>query len=307
MFALFVSLFISLSAIQTSYATATPEHRVDFSISLNGIETNLRLISASVMPGETLTIGTDAKLNVEEGRAERSGDQWNWKAPDRPGLQVLTFERNGETITLNVFVLTPFRNGKDMTLNGYSMGEYNATPFKGLNNYLPPRGFINMQPGMEDIEIAPHFKLGQFICKQQLGHEPTYLLVQTGMLVKLERLLEGANEKGWKADTFFIMSGFRTPFYNAAIGNKTTSSRHLFGDASDIYIDNDRDGVMDDLDGDGKITKKDAVALADLAKEIAEADHRNWPKGGIGIYEANAAHGPFVHIDARGFPARWGS
>ena len=101
------------------------------------------------------------------------------------------------------------------------------------------------------------------------------------------------------------MSGFRTPFYNAAIGNTTTSSRHLFGDAADIYIDHDQDGVMDDLDGDGRITRDDAVALASLASEIAEADPSNWPNGGIGIYNANAVHGPFVHIDARGYRARW--
>jgi len=27
--------------------------------------------------------------------------------------------------------------------------------------------------------------------------------------------------------------------------------------------------------------------------------------GGIGIYPATSAHGPFVHIDARGTRARW--
>jgi len=27
--------------------------------------------------------------------------------------------------------------------------------------------------------------------------------------------------------------------------------------------------------------------------------------GGYGIYRANSVHGPFVHIDVRGTPARW--
>ena len=29
--------------------------------------------------------------------------------------------------------------------------------------------------------------------------------------------------------------------------------------------------------------------------------------GGVGIYKATSAHGPFVHIDVRGTKARWGS
>jgi hypothetical protein len=29
-------------------------------------------------------------------------------------------------------------------------------------------------------------------------------------------------------------------------------------------------------------------------------------KGGAGVYHANAAHGPYLHVDARGYVARWG-
>jgi hypothetical protein len=29
-------------------------------------------------------------------------------------------------------------------------------------------------------------------------------------------------------------------------------------------------------------------------------------EGGLGLYQANRAHGPFVHVDVRGYPARWG-
>ena len=28
--------------------------------------------------------------------------------------------------------------------------------------------------------------------------------------------------------------------------------------------------------------------------------------GGAGVYTGNGAHGPFIHIDARGSHARWG-
>lgn len=292
------------SSNQTVLAPS-PSSRLGFTIEIEGLESDLSILATSILPNDTLEIRADADLHAAHGKIGGEGDIWTWTAPDTPGHYELFFERNGETMLVNVFVLTPFKNGSDDSLNGFRIGKYNPEPLRGLDSYIPPSGFIDLQPGMEDIHIAPHFKLGQFICKQQPGHDPTYLLVESGMLVKLELLLEKANDKGWSADTFTVMSGFRTPFYNAAIGNKTTSSRHLFGDASDIYIDHDGDGVMDDLDGDGKITKADAVALAELAKSVAEADKKNWPRGGIGIYGANAVHGPFVHIDARGYAARW--
>jgi hypothetical protein len=38
--------------------------------------------------------------------------------------------------------------------------------------------------------------------------------------------------------------------------------------------------------------------------ERVELDHPELV-GGIGIYKANRAHGPFVHVDTRGTPARW--
>ncbi len=281
--------------------------RLGFSAEVDGMTTDLSIISTSVMPGKTVTLSSAGKVMAKTGKLENiSGNEWKWTAPGKPGHHELFIANGAETMLVNVFVLTPFKNGKDASLNGYRVGKYNPQPLRGMESYVPPTGFINMEPGMNDIQIAPHFNLGQFICKQQPGHDPTYLLVHPDMLIKLETLLEAANDKGWKADTFFIMSGFRTPFYNAAIGNTTTSSRHLFGDASDIYIDHDGNGVMDDLNGDGKVTKADAVALAELAKSIAESDPVNWPQGGIGIYDSNAVHGPFVHIDARGYRARWG-
>lgn len=312
--ALLLYSFFSVTPVAKTVEEYTPlsediqdqGHRLGFSIGFDNVKSNLAIQSVSVMPGGKLIFDTPASLLVEDGIASRSEQGWTWEAPEQPGHFELDFRYQGELMRVNVFVLTPFKNGKDESLRGYRVGKYSDQPLKGLPKYIPPPGFIDMQPGMENIQVAPHFKLGQFICKQQPGHESVFLLIQPDLLLKLEKLLEAANDKGWKADSFVVMSAFRTPFYNESIGNKTTSSRHLFGDAADIYIDHDGDGVMDDLNGDGKITKEDAIALADLAQSIAEADPVDWPAGGIGIYGANAVRGPFVHVDARGYPARWG-
>jgi hypothetical protein len=77
----------------------------------------------------------------------------------------------------------------------------------------------------------------------------------------------------------------------------------MYGDAADVYPDDHGTGMMDDLNGDGRVDLADAKILADAA-EAVEREHPTLV-GGIGIYAANRAHGPFVHIDVRGKRARW--
>ena len=60
---------------------------------------------------------------------------------------------------------------------------------------------------------------------------------------------------------------------------------------------------MDDLNGDGRVTRADAEALAALAERLTQ--NETWARGGIGIYGPNSVRGPFVHVDARGYTARW--
>ena len=68
-------------------------------------------------------------------------------------------------------------------------------------------------------------------------------------------------------------------------------------------IDNDGDGRMDDLNGDGRIDIEDGRIIAAAAERV----ERRHPElvGGIGVYRPTSAHSGFVHIDTRGFRARW--
>lgn len=290
--------------IQT--AKAFQPERASFTISLQELTSNLSILSTTVMPLGEVKVRSEAAASASDGDLTRNGKDWVWQAPSTPGLSVLTFMQGGENIRLNVFVLTPWKNGAQTELNGYKIGSYEKTLFRGLASYAAPTGFIEVTPELLNTRVSPHFTLGQFLCKQQPGHNPSYVLIRTGMLIKLEHLLEAANARGWNAETFNVMSGFRTPYYNRAIGNTTTSSRHLYGGAADIFIDADGDGNMDDLNGDGKINTADARALAALARDLSDSGVKDWRPGGIAAYSANSAHGPFVHVDVRGYRARWG-
>src|SRR5262249_34656530 len=113
--------------------------------------------------------------------------------------------------------------------------------------------------------------------------------------------------EGYPIDGLYVMSGFRTPDYNepgVGAGGRSAISRHQYGDAADGYPGTHNPGRMDDLNRDGRGDPAAARALAHAA-EMVEEQHPELV-GGIGIYPATSAHGPFVHIDARGKRARWG-
>ena len=298
-------LLMSLAGLAPASAEAGAG-RVSYPMVLDGLSSDLAILSTMAMPGEAVRISVDAAASAEAGTLTETGDGWLWRAPDVPGLVRLTLERGGETRVLNVFVLTPWENGGRDSLNGYRIGAYSPTPFRGLAAYVPPAGFIHVTDELRETRVSPHFTLGQFLCKQQPGHDPTYALISPATRMKLEALLARVRAAGHAVDTLTVMSGFRTPWYNASIGNRTTSSRHLFGGAADVYVDADGDDRMDDLTGDGRVDIADAQELARLAEGLAaELDEAEWRPGGIGIYRANAVHGPFVHVDSRGYRARW--
>ncbi len=102
------------------------------------------------------------------------------------------------------------------------------------------------------------------------------------------------------------MSGYRTPYYNNAIGN-VKYSRHIYGGAVDIFIDeNPKDDMMDDLNQDGKIDYRDAAVIYRIIDELYGKKFYDPFLGGLARYKKTNNHGPFVHVDVRGRRARWG-
>lgn len=209
----------------------------------------------------------------------------------------------GRELTLTLVNLIPSDRVQNGVLEGYQLGQYRE-PMKGLASYGKPLGFMRLSPENADLWVADHYRMRDFQCKLDGGSK--FLILRPEALLKLELLQHELAARGIAFDRFTIMSGFRTPYYNARIGNETSYSRHLYGDAMDIFIDQNADGRMDDLNHDGRIDSGDARFLQSIAAGLDESPEWSWLKGGAGVYHANAAHGPYVHVDARGFVARWG-
>ena len=88
---------------------------------------------------------------------------------------------------------------------------------------------------------------------------------------------------GWDAGDIFVMSGYRTPYYNKQLDD-TKFSLHQWGRASDIFLDKDDNGRMDDFNQDKVISKEDAVALAEVLEVLAKTPELRAFIGGMGIY-----------------------
>ena len=201
--------------------------------------------------------------------------------------------------------MVPASEVKRGLLNGYRIGTYPAKPLKGNPLYVPPPGFIEVTKENQDTKVSPHFELKQFLCKEDTSKQfPKYIVLEVRLPLKLEAILERVNTLGVKTDSLHIMSAYRTPFYNRAIGD-VEYSMHQWGSAADIYIDPKNMNRMEDLNRDGRIDVGDSKFLYDeIENLLAEKDAQKF-QGGMGFYPANSAHPPFVHVDVRGTRARW--
>lgn len=290
-----------------------------FAITVQGETLAYREMSTFVMPAAPMTFeavgGPTAEYSVSArnvGPVTTLGARrWRWTSPAAPGVYDLEFGIGGENdmkkdaITLHVFVMVRADAVRDGYLNGYRIGTYPAKPLNGNSIYLPPPGFVEVTKQNEDVRVSPHFTLKQFLCKQDtMKPFPKYIVLKERLLLKLEAILERVNTLGFDVKTLNIMSAYRTPYYNQAIGD-VQYSMHQFGSAADVFVDHAHKGRMDDLNADGVVDTEDARVLYDEIDRMLGTKEFQRFQGGLGFYPATSAHPPFVHVDVRGTRARW--
>jgi len=211
-----------------------------------------------------------------------------------------------EVSDFSVITLTPISERRRGRIGLYYIGTWPTERGRRRAGYVTPSGFIEVTPENQDTPLSDHFTLGDFLTHDQQDVWPKYLVLDLRLVDKLELVLQDLEDRGYTTSGVHIMSGFRTPQYNVSGGNprgRATLSRHMYGDASDIFIDNDGNGWMDDLNHDGKLNMKDSEVIL-AAVDRVEREHPGLV-GGAGVYPAESGHGPFIHIDVRGYRARW--
>jgi len=304
-----------LAAVAAARAGDTFDTRTaSFAVTFHGEISAYRDATVVVLPGAAVTFdivggppGDYAASTGDGTLVQQRAHQWRWIAPDRPGTYLISFEGPGkkDAIAVHGFVMVPATQVKNGLLNGYRIGDYPATPLRGNPIYLPPPGFIEVTRENQDTKVSPHFTLKQFLCKEDTSKDfPKYVLVKERLPLKLEAVLERVNALGFKVETLHLMSAYRTPYYNHAIGD-VKYSMHQWGSAADIYVDPLKNDRMADLNRDGQVDIQDSKFLYDDIEQLLVKRELVRLQGGMGFYPGTSAHPPFVHVDVRGTAARW--
>lgn len=306
-----LGVLISVNAAQAAPLSGFDAGLSGFTARVKGLEIGYREFALFAMPGEAVPVSIadsaahyQTRSNAGVWRA-LGANRWQWIAPAESGHYTLDITRDdGARIRLETFVMVPATQVHDGKLNGYRIGHYPKQPLKGLAIYRPPVGFVEVTQAAAGIHVSPHFTLGQFLCKEGGGY-PKYVLLRRRLLLKLEAIVDYLDAHGVPPDDVHVMSGYRTPWYNAQLGN-VLYSRHTWGDAADLYISGPH-GAPDpgDINHDGRDDYRDSQLLAADFSRLFHSPEYNYLRGGIGSYPATSTHKPFVHVDARGFRARW--
>jgi hypothetical protein len=233
------------------------------------------------------------------------------KTPVKPGVYTITLKTGDarrKAEDLRLITLVPFSEKREGRVGRYELGfwpsERDKEPRAGA--YALPAGFVEVTRDNRSTRVSNHFKLADFLTKDQHDVWPKYLVLDSRLLDKLELIIQELEAAGRDIDRVHVMSGFRTPLYNAQGGDprgRGSLSRHIYGDAADVWVDDDDDGLMDDLNKDRRIDMADSEFIASAAERV-EAGHPSLA-GGIAPYPACCGHGPFTHVDTRGRRARW--
>jgi hypothetical protein len=227
-------------------------------------------------------------------------------AADSPGVYALSDSIAGGR-PFALITMVPFTDKAKGRVGAYRVGWWPAERRRARSaTYANPDGFIRVTPDNEDTPVSEHFRLRDFLTHDQEDVWPKYMVLREELVDKLELIIDDLADHGHPDAHVVIMSGFRTPEYNAMgvgrRGGRARDSRHQFGDAADIYVD-DGHGLMADLNGDGRIDTRDVHVLLESVDRV-EAAHPELV-GGAGVYRGTKAHGPFLHVDTRGERVRW--
>ena len=223
-----------------------------------------------------------------------------------PGAQMASASvQGGPTPSAEtVFTMRSFGQKVRALLNGYRLGYWPQEKGRLRSEaYKNPDGFIEVTPENEDTRVSEHFRLRDFVSHGQNNVWPKYVVLREPLLDKLELVIEDLNDHGVNAEGMRIRSGFRTPAHNQAVRGEGSArdSRHQFGDAADVFIDQVGNGRMSDLNGDRKVNFADVKMILDAVERV----EARYPElvGGTGLYTGR--NGQFAHIDVRGVRARW--
>lgn len=210
------------------------------------------------------------------------------------------WRRRCATARARLFVLVPLpgRELANGSLRGYQVGSYPP----GTD---PPAQFVEITRQSASALVSPHYRLGTFASPGRAY--PKYAPFHYALLDKLEAVSRALRAQGHLHGALTAYSVYRTPLRNAEVSGARLS-QHMWGRAADLMVDErPRDGRMDGVNRDGKVSIQDAIVVGRIVRRL-ERQGKVVP-GGTGVYEQRrplGGYGANAHLDVRGRQAKWG-
>ena len=198
------------------------------------------------------------------------------------------------------------KNDLDQLLNSFKRLPLDQLPedYKSISR-INSSEYAKMYKGSMFYILSPHdiykrivgnTRIKQLLPKDQFysaaimnRSKQIYWRIDKNLLYKIFELREELDRQGYDQDAFKIKSGFRTPVFNHQVKG-ASKSRHIKGEAVDMTVG--------DINRDGKYSDKDKQILINILEQKIIKD-----QGGIGKYPGTRT----VHMDVRGYRARWDS
>jgi hypothetical protein len=256
-----------------------------------------------VLPGGQVSLSTPDTAAVWRFSTgdplDASGAEVDWTAPRSHGVYTVTLSAGGISQVYSIIIPVESSRWRTATLNSFPIGYYGGGNDRDAN----PSWFIELTSGSMGVRISTHFTLGEFLGHVE-GQFPQYMALDLALVDKLEAVIDELETLYPEALDVNVMSGFRTPVYNSAIGNDTDMSLHLYGKAADVWIESfPPNNLMDDIDRNKRVDVGDGQYLVDATRRVEACG--GVCVGGASAYRWTPQHGPFTHIDVRGRPACW--
>lgn len=190
---------------------------------------------------------------------------------------------------ISKFKAIPFA---DMDVKYVKATNQDVDPFKQM---LQGSTYLKIPQSAVYQKIVGDFRIKEFLPKDDFykhslyaKNDSLYWLVDKKILFQVLAFQNLLSEQGYDRDAFVITNGFRHPKFNKEVGG-ASQSRHIMGEAVDI--------TARDINGDGKINEEDKTIIAKTAEMVVGNS------GGVGLYPGTLS----IHIDTRGYKARWDS
>lgn len=269
---------------------------------MNGVLQAEHMLAFTADPGERVTLSSDDSLSwsVPSLALQGTGSEFSITLPECHGIYRVNASDSSRVQEWMILVPLSSSQVRTATVNSFPLGLYGDG---NTRDHLPDLGFIELWQDDYHSRVSTHLTFADLLCHTE-GSWPQYMVLDTRMVNKLERILNEVAEYYPEATIIHCISGFRTPAYNAAIGNETGFSLHLYGAAADIWIESwPGNGLIDDLDRNKRIDVFDGEMIVDAARRLEASGEV--AVGGASAYRWIPTHGPFVHIDTRGSAAVW--